>query len=403
MSEEDETEPQPEGRGRMSPMTPEMRRFLGAGRSLSDKETRPAVRDTEKPAEIVERAPEIPKRIPPPKAQAPRDEATPAPATKAAAPSRLPVTGASFEAHREEARAKEFFKIGAVVALILLILGVFYLGRKIDYWRYRWHLRKMTEETARKPDKFPQFTGEQLIEQALIAEKAGRANEAVEKLLAAKSKSPQTQGLLLRAAIILFRHHELDLADRLLQRAIAIGENADGASVFRGLIAMKRKDYLGAEKSFDDATRLSPFLPQPYFEWAEALRLDRKPKEAIARYQQAALRAASASDEAVCQYKVRITRIEMGEADPVRQELEKRRAAGGDLSVDWLMTAAALDIRDGKFGAATDLINKARANPHDLMFLACANDPFFREVADRHPELAPLLRPEGKTLPLFSP
>lgn len=395
MSEEDAEGPKTEGRGRMAPMTPEMRRFLGAGRSLSDKEARSAAKDEETAAaeEVVERAPEPP---PQQKEPAPHQEPVPVAAKKPEAPGRLPVTGANFEARREEARTKEFFTIGAVIAVILFLFGAFYLGRKIDYWRYRWQMRKATGETA-KQDKFPQFTAEQLIEQALIAEKGGRAQEAVEKLLAAKTKSPQTQGLILRAAVILFRNNELDMADRLLARAVAIGENADSASIFRGLIAMKRKDWLGAENNFDSATRLTPFLPQPYFEWAEALRFDHKPKEAITRYQQADLRAAGASDAAICKYKVRVTRVEMGDTDPVRQELEKRRAAGGDLSIDWLMTEAALAIREGKFGVATDLITKARANPRDLMFLACANDPFFRDVADRHPELAPLLRADEKT------
>jgi hypothetical protein len=85
-----------------------------------------------------------------------------------------------------------------------------------------------------------------------------------------------------------------------------------------------------------------------------------------------------------------MTMVEAGEIAPLSEEIETKQRAGA-LSVDWLMTAAALRIREGNIAEAVPLIEKARtadyANLYSL-FASCASDMFFASACEKYPEVA---------------
>jgi hypothetical protein len=82
--------------------------------------------------------------------------------------------------------------------------------------------------------------------------------------------------------------------------------------------------------------------------------------------------------------------IEAGQIAPISDELEAKQNAG-KLSIDWLMTAAAIRINEGKIGEAEALIDRARASDSAAlysMFSSCSNDLFFSNAAEKFPEIA---------------
>jgi tetratricopeptide (TPR) repeat protein len=285
------------------------------------------------------------------------------------------------------------------LALILgafLLLGLtFYFGKKFEYLKYMVRSRTKPSLSALQANSFPDASAEELIGKGLVEERLGNWKEAADRFIAAKYKNPSCPGLLFRVGKLYYDHNSFDVADTVLERAIAFGENIESANYYRGMIAQGRKDLPAAERFFEAASAAAPFNADYYYSWAEALRRDRRPWEAIIRYEQAAVRAADA-EQNVCRFKVRVTTVEAGETGQVSAELEKKRAAG-PLSVDWLMTAAALQIHAGNIAEAVRLVKEARASDRSLLFghfAACAGDKIFTSACQTYPELAQACRVE---------
>ena len=87
--------------------------------------------------------------------------------------------------------------------------------------------------------------------------------------------------------------------------------------------------------------------------------MDHRPNESMPHYEQAASLAPKAENATLCQFKLRLARLEAGDVN-MAAEIEARKNAG-DLSIDWLMTEAALNLRGGHLEEALPLIEKARA------------------------------------------
>ncbi len=90
---------------------------------------------------------------------------------------------------------------------------------------------------------------------------------------------------------------------------------------------------------------------------------------------------------------MRMARIEAAEGATVSEELAKKEAAG-PLSVDWLMTAAALQLRGGQVEEARQLILQAREGQAPGLFASCVNDFYFHDAARKYPELSEALHLE---------
>ena len=269
----------------------------------------------------------------------------------------------------------------------ILLLGLsFYGGTKLNYLRYLLASRK-APKLEQGADRYHGVAAEELVKQALNAERAGKWQEAVERFMAAKNKDLRYRGILFRVGKLVYEHRDFDAADKAFERAITFGENVEAANFYRGLIAVRRRNLPAAEQFFEAAVEAAPFVPDYHYYWGETLRLDLKPEQSVAHYDQAVLLARTDQDAAVGQFKIRMAKIEAAEGATVAAELTAKESAG-PLSADWLMTAAALQLRSSHVDSARQLILQARDAKAPGLFASCVNDFYFREAAKKNPELA---------------
>ena len=159
------------------------------------------------------------------------------------------------------------------------------------------------------------------------------------------------------------------------------------------MIATQRGDLPAAARFFEAAANANPFTSEYYYFWGEVLRMDFHPREAITRYEQAALRTNSTQEEKLNRFKIRMAEAEASESVKVNAELEKKKIEG-PLPVDWMMTAAALRIRERHIDDAVQLLSQARSGTDPGLFAACVKDQVFRDASAKYPEVAQVCRLE---------
>jgi hypothetical protein len=86
--------------------------------------------------------------------------------------------------------------------------------------------------------------------------------------------------------------------------------------------------------------------------------------------------------------KLRLARIEAGEAGNLRPDVERELQLVPP-SADWVMTAAAVLLKEGKTDDAAKMLNIARQNMQPILFFGLLQeDPFFRKYK-KNPKIAP--------------
>ncbi len=279
-----------------------------------------------------------------------------------------------------------------ILGILALTVLIFFVGRKFDRIKYMIMSRTQANELEGGPDKFPDRTAAELVEAALTAERQGDWKGAAERLFEAKRKDLRYPGILFRVGTIAYEHEDWEGADQALESALKFGENVGAANHLRGLIAVRRGDLAAAERFAEAAAKSEPFNTSYFYYWGEILRINQRPRDAIRIYEQAAQRASSATDKALNRFKIRLARIEAADASALAAEVEKLREAG-PLSVDWLMTDAALQLHAGKINEAARLISEARAVGVSGLFDPCAGDVVFSKAGQVHPQIAAAVAP----------
>ena len=350
-------------------LTPEQRRFLGSARSVHDAPPLPEERPTKtgnRPGEML--SPELP--------------TSPEQSVLRRAPG------------WELSRIAEMQNLVLIFGAVLLLGAIFYVGKKYEAWKSQLAARKQVEMAAPLSNKFAGATAEELMEEAIADEHTGNWQQAAERLVAAKYKNVALPGAMFRAGKLYYDHNDFDAADRLFAASISFGENIDEANYFRGMIASGRDDWTGAEHYFEAAANAAPFSANYYYSLAETCRKDHRPKEAIPRYEQAARRSSGDAEQTIYRFKERMASLEAGEVAPVNSELEKKRNSG-PLSVDWLLTAAAIAIHQFQINDAVKLVDEAREADRSRMFdlfTGCVSDRLFTLACQNNPELAQACR-----------
>jgi tetratricopeptide (TPR) repeat protein len=365
-----------EGQQQKLQLTPERRRFLGGARSLHQQSTGGAKL-----------------------AQSP-----PASKAKAAAPD-APRSSEQKSPRRARgwriSTAVEMEKIALLIGALMFLGGAFYVGKKYEYWKYVIASRRQAAVAAEMTREFADTSAEDLVENAVVAERTGKWDEAAKRLIAAKYKNAALGGVLFHAGKLFYDHSDLDSADRLFENSIGFGENIDGANYFRGMIAIARSDFAAAERFFEAAANAAPFNADYYYSLAETLRKDHRPKDSIGRYEQAARRGVVEEQQVICRFKMRMAELEAGDLTKVRSELEQQQVRG-PLSVDWVMTSAALEIQQGQIEQAVRLIEQAHDADQSRLFAffaACVGDRFFSVACQNSPELTRACRVERRKAP----
>jgi tetratricopeptide (TPR) repeat protein len=302
-------------------------------------------------------------------------------------------------------RALEMQTVALIIGGLILLGATFYAGTKVRYLKAFLASRNKPQLANVDAQKFPGLSSDELVEQALAAERLGNWREAVERLLVAKQRNLGYRDILYHAGKLCYDHGDFNGADRLFERATAFGEQVDTANYMRGLIALGRNDLPAAEQFFEAAINAEPFTPGYYYNLAEALRREHRLKEAINRYEQAGARAGNGPDRTLCQFKARIATAETADVSQLENDIERKRNAG-PLSVDWLLTDAALKLRFGQIAEAAQLIQQARSADTNLpnVFASCTLDMLFTDAATKHPEIADACRISGSgSAPSSSP
>ena len=86
---------------------------------------------------------------------------------------------------------------------------------------------------------------------------------------------------------------------------------------------------------------------------------------------------------------MRMAELEAGDLTKVRSELEQQQIRG-PLSVDWIMTSAAVEIQQGHIEEAVQLVEQAHEADRShlfALFAACAGDRLFSVACQNSPEL----------------
>jgi len=289
-------------------------------------------------------------------------------------------------ARRKGSRILEIQQAALVLGVVLLMGLAFFLGKNFERLKYM-VLARTNPPLEKMPDHYPGVSAPDLVEQALEKERTGDWQEAVKMLLTAKQKDLRYRGIFLQVGKLFFTHRDYASADKAFARAIAFGEDLGEAWQFRGLVAIQRNDFTAAQQHFEEATRADPFVADFHYFRAEALRLGLQPQAAIPHYEAARVRARNEQDATVCAFKIRLARMEAAASAEVETELAEK-AAAGPLSVDWLLTAAALKLRAGKIEEVIRDVEGARAAKDPGLFSSCVSDMVFKDAARKHPELA---------------
>lgn len=353
-----------EGQQQKFQLTPEQRRFLGRARSVHDQ----------------------------PPVESKLAKLPPAPKPKAPAPDEPRLSEQKPPRRTRRWRistAVELQTVALLIGALMFLGGAFYIGKKYEYWKYLIASRREAAIAAKMTGEFADASAEELVENAVVAERLGKWDEAAKRLIAAKYKNAALGGVLFHAGKLFYDHSDLDSADRLFESSIGFGESVDVANYSRGMIAVARSDFPAAERFFEAAANAAPFNADYYYSLAETLRKDHRPKDSIARYEQAARRGVVEEQLAICRFKARMAELEAGDLTKVGSELEQQQIRG-PLSVDWVMTSAALEIQQGHIEQAVRLIEQA----HDAdqprlfaLFAACVSDRFFSVACQNSPEL----------------
>ncbi len=379
--EEEKVRPHSARPSRRTSLTPEMRRFLNKPQTAPNEKSAEPERIADSPAPSPE--PALPSEAepisdPPLEREPSRERPRRTQAVTTVAPANTATRAIELQ--------QAFLILGA-----LLLLGLtFFVGMKYNYIKYLIFSRNAPAAEVGGPDLYPGVAPEDLIKQALQAEHESKWDDAIDRFMAAKRKDLHYRGIFFHVGKILYDHRNFEAADKSFERAIAFGENLEAASFYRGLIAVRNHDLTTAERFFEAAVTAAPFVSDYHYYWGETLRLDLKPTQALPHYERATLLARDEQDAAVCRFKIRMAQIEAAEAPAVSAELEKKKT-GGALSVDWLMTDAALELRDGHIDAARELIVQARAGKAPGLFASCVNDFYFQEARKKFPELTEAL------------
>jgi tetratricopeptide (TPR) repeat protein len=213
------------------------------------------------------------------------------------------------------------------------------------------------QPTEGKPPLFLQASAQALSQ--------GDVVKAKNILLTERDRNPQAKGVDFGLAIVAFSKGDRAEAAGLLQKSITAGEMLGDSHNLLGVINIQDGKKSEAISEFQAAMEASPKDPQPCLNLAEAYRADNEPKKAYAPLEKAI--SLTPGNSGLYEFKLRLAKIDAGDLADVAQATEaKIKEKGNDLSMDWVMTAAALSLRKGRTKDAVVLLEQARrAMPAD--------------------------------------
>lgn len=216
-----------------------------------------------------------------------------------------------------------------------------------------------------------------LIDQAMAAEQASDFKKARELLEKVRDSGEHIHGLAYQIAQLAVFANDSTKAVSLLNDALNDGEELASAYNLRATMAARINPSREASANdYETATKVDPFDARTFFYWGASLRRAGKFQAALIRQRQALDRLREPTAEGLYRLAIRLTLIELGQEKEFADEFGKQLALPYP-SIDWLFTAAAIEIRDGKLAAAVPYLTRAEQCGDPDAFSLRIRDYFF--------------------------
>ncbi len=234
------------------------------------------------------------------------------------------------------------------------------------------------------------------IDESTIAEAAKDYAKAIDRLERVQRDGKHVYGLDYHLATLYLKGNDSARAVPLLNRSIIEGEQVAASCNLRGTLASRSG---AADQGLPDlakATQIDPFNTRYFFDWGEALRRAGNPRAALGQLKRAVDRLQDPSLVPWYSLKIRLTELELGQEDAFVDELDARLKQTSP-PVDWLLTAAAVEMRRSDFPAAAEYLNRLCASIGEHETMKQLQDVYFAGFAH---EKALVRFYEGSTPPV---
>lgn len=310
---------------------------------------------------------------------------------------------------RQEAPGRSpWIALGVAVVFFLLVTGAFLAGH--GNWT------RFSSGTPIVPGGAEKIVGVnvafrglsdsvvELIDQAVQAEKAKDYSKAIERLERAQREAGHVYGLNYRLAGLRYKANDVARVLPLLDQSIADGEEVAACYRFRGRLSGQTDRTDHGPGDLEKATQSDPFDPRYPLAWGEALRRAGKVEQALDQFRRAADRAQEIALQDAYALKVRLTQIELGRQDEFAADMARELQLNPP-PVEWLFTAAAVEMHRNNLPAAAENLIKIRGligatatalQLQDAFFTGYAHDP---ELAGFYEILTPADPASGSTAP----
>lgn len=282
---------------------------------------------------------------------------------------------------------------GLAVLVFLLVLGAFVLGHfTLPTIHPAVPPQEMAVVQAKVPTALPDGVME-VIDQATAAEMAKDYPRAIGLLEAAQRGAGHVYGLNYRLASLCYKANEMTRVVPLLNLSINQGEEVAACYSLRGVLSNEYERTARGPGDLETATQVDPLNARYFFVWGEALRRAGKPEQALVQLRRAVDRLQEPALLGIYALKLRLTQLALDDDAQFAAELAARLKHAAP-PVDWLLTAAALEMHRGHFRLAAELLARVRAASGEQETARQLQDVFFTPFA-REKELAEFFEDQG--------
>ncbi len=219
-----------------------------------------------------------------------------------------------------------------------------------------------------------------LIDQAMAAEQNRDFKTAADLLGKVKASGEHVRGLTFQLAQLAVFEGDYVKALPLLNDALVEGENIGEVYNMRATLSAGRAGLtrgIGMNE-YETSTKVDPFGARNFYYWGSALRRLGKEQAAIVRLKQAIDRLREPEEESLYRLTLRLAQIEAGQGKEFADDLAKQLALPNP-SMDWLITAAAEEMHNGRFAAAAGYLDRASARGDSETFASRLRDYYLSQ------------------------
>lgn len=250
---------------------------------------------------------------------------------------------------------------GQAFCLALLALGYFVGQLGGDDPTPAANARPAASSTPARPALSPRGVSEaafQTVNTAMAAARAGNGTAARQTLESAQRQDLAIPGLDYRLALLAIERADLAEVKLRLDSSLASGQEVAACCYVRAMLAGTIGDYSRASEECSRAAYAEPFNARYLFFWAECLRRNGRLQPAIERFEEALVRPLSPPDREYIAFKLRLAKLEAGNAAEFTGDLARQLKAE-PADPRWLLTAAAMALEVGDASGAAALYQRA--------------------------------------------